>query len=585
MAAVKGVFDMVRSSGDTVLKSDGSGGGGYWSPKSWFNDPYALLDSMGLGYKSHPSSLSYETLNQMGEKNVVVTAIVQTRINQVASFCQPQRNKYSIGFKVQHRDNKRKLTYGEKQYAKELESNVTNLGPDRDKERGSFETFARKTIRDRLVYDQMCVEKIPKRSGKPHSMWALDAATIRVATPSNKRGGPLNKHEQRVKPSYVQVVDGTIINEYTRDELMFRVANPRTNIKVQGYGFSELEMLINTITSHLWAEEWNRKVFSQGSTIKGLLNIKGNINAQHLEAFKRQWITQVSGVTNAWKTPVVNSDDVQWIPLQPSNNDMGYQQWMEYLIKIACAVYLVDPAEINFDTRAGVGNSPMFMTTNEAQQKMSKDRGLQPLLRFFQNAINEEYIWEIDDNFEFLFVGLDSQSEAQAIELRMKEGQSYKTLNEIRQEADELPPVEGGDMVMNPTFVGWKQQQQAAQQQAAAGAAGGMPGGAPGGGAPAPGAGGVPPGQGREMFENLFNQGGKPGKPKQFGSAERNFGGRIERDMETPPAKPSPDDDQNTDEEHLSREDGSDIWEESIHASDSYEDDLQKAMDAFNDLG
>lgn len=584
---VKHLAEQVAAMGNWGLSKSYTEGGGntqYGIPKSWFNDPYAMLDSMGLGYRSSPSGLSYETLKQMSEKNVIIAAILQTRLNQVASFCQPQRNKYSIGFKVQHRDPSHKLSKSEKEYVKKLERFVLNMGMERDPERDSFEMWTRKVVRDRLVYDQLTSEKVLRNNGKPHSIFAVPADTIRIAAPRNRKGSPLTKWEIESTPKYVQVIDGNIVNEYTRKEFIFKTANPRTDIRTFGYGLSELELLINTVTSHLWAEEWNRKVFSQGSTVKGILNLKGNIPQAQMEAFKRMWMTQVSGVSNAWRTPVMNSEEMQWIPLQPSNNDMGYQQWLEYLIKIACAVYLIDPAEINFDTRSGVGNQPMFMTTNEAQQKVSKDRGLQPLIRFVQNVVNEEIIWEIDENYEFLFVGMDARTESEAIELRLKELGAYKTLNEVRREADELPPVENGDVVMNPVYIGYLQQKQMQAGQQPPGGMPGMPGGAPGEGADQPG----PPPSQKESFENLF---GAPGAPPKAGAPEARLGKRIGQELQRGGHSGDDDEEMLPDEESLSRDESSDDWEETIHASmpefrlqqlhRKLSGDLKKALDAF----
>src|SRR5690606_2658223 len=102
---------------------------------------------------------------------------------------------------------------------------------------------------------------------------------------------------------YVQVINNEITAYYTSEELAFGTSNPRTDLYVGGYGFSELEMLIHQVTSHLWAEEYNSRFFSQGGTTKGILNLKGNANApispHQLDAFKRQWISQVSGMTGA----------------------------------------------------------------------------------------------------------------------------------------------------------------------------------------------------------------------------------------------------------------------------------------------
>ncbi len=497
-------------------------------PKSWFTDPFALLDSLGLGFKSSPSGLSYETLRQMSEHSVVVSAIIQTRVHQVASFTTPQRNKYSIGYHIAHKDKNRRLSEGEINFIKDLERFMQRCGYDKNPDRDDLETHTKKIVRDRLMYDQMTTEVVSKYNGKPHSFYVAPAATIRLASPKKRKGTPLKPEEKKKAAKYVQLVDGVLVNSYTHEELAFSIANPRTDLRAWGYGYSELEMLIKTVTSHLWAEEWNRKAFSQGSTTKGILNLKGNIPPQQLDAFKRQWLAQVSGVSNAWRTPVVNSnEEIQWIDLQGTNDEMGYMEWMNYLIKIACACYLIDPAEINFDMRTGARSKPMFMGNNEAQQKMSQDRGLRPLLRHVQNHYNKHIISRIDDDYEFEYVGIDAKTEEQAIELRLKELQSYKTLNEVR-EAEQLPPVEDGDVVPNPTYIGWRNQKQmmAMQgQQMGAGQGDGQEPGAPGG-VPGFDAGGQPPGKEEKdaqasMMGELGEKGPKRKKRKRRADRHR----------------------------------------------------------------
>ncbi len=57
----------------------------------------------------------------------------------------------------------------------------------------------------------------------------------------------------------------------------------------------------------------------------------------------------LAGVGNAWKTPILNADDgVEWVSMQSNNRDMEYNEWMNFLLKLACAMFLMDPAEVNF---------------------------------------------------------------------------------------------------------------------------------------------------------------------------------------------------------------------------------------------
>jgi len=459
--------------------------------KTWYVDPFQVMDSLGTGYRQTPGVVTYDTLLQMTERDPVLAAINQTRISQVISFLRPQINKYSVGFKLYHRDEhrRRNMTDGDRRRTKRIERFLLNTGNEYNRDRDDLEAFGRKFIRDSMTWDQATFDKVrgfPVDFGKPGKLLQFNAtpsATMRIAHPKHKKGTPLSLREQRKAVRYAQVISGKIVNEYTSDELAFCVRNPRTNIDVFGYGYSENEMLLNTITAHLWAEEWNRKQFSNGATLKGLINVKGNVAPAQLESFRRQWAMQVAGVANAHKTPVLNAEGVEWFPLQLSNTEMGYQMWLEYLIKVACACHQMDPSEINFDLRGGAGVSqPMFMTTNEAQQKLSKDRGLRPILRFLATQINRHIVWEMDDRYELEFVGLDSKTEEQAIDLRIKEVGAYKTVNEVRI-ADDLKPIEGGDIVLSPIFTGNLAQQRMMAQAPQAGAPG-APGGPGGGGNP-----------------------------------------------------------------------------------------------------
>jgi intein/homing endonuclease len=302
-------------------------------PKSWFSDPFAVLDSVGMGYRNSPTYLNYDTLRQVAERDTYVAPIILTRIGQVGTFARVQPNKYSVGFLVRPRfgDKKRRLSQSEKDRCDQLTMTLLNTGNHYNLGRDGLRQFIAKFVRDSLTYDQACFESVRTRGGGIHSFNAVDSSTIRTATPKQLKGTPPHLRDLKKDIRYVQVINAQRTAEFTLDEMAFCVRNPRSGIKTYGYGFPEIETLITTITSHLWAEEWNRRMFSQGSTVKGLLNVKGNVQPLQFEAFKRMWHSQVAGVQNAWKTPMLNSEEVQWIPMQLSNTEMGYQMWMEYL--------------------------------------------------------------------------------------------------------------------------------------------------------------------------------------------------------------------------------------------------------------
>lgn len=441
-------------------------------PKAVTENPFLLLDA--LGYKDSPSSISYNTLKQMAVKDAVIASIITTRINQVSNFTKPSRfSKDGLGFEIKTRDPNKVPDKKEKDIILAIELFLENCGFDDDNNRDSFDDFVRKVIRDSLTYDQCAFEIVSDKLGRPASFYAVDAASIRFATekfvPSVFMEISEPKKNQEVK--WVQVIDNMVVSWFTNNELAFGVRNPRSDINVEPYGFSELEQLIHQITSHLYAEEYNKRYFSQGGTTKGILNVKTSLtnpaSLEQFEAFKRQWKAQVSGMTGAWKTPVISAPEgLEYISVNQSNREMEFEKWMNYLINIACAVFQIDPAEVNFPNNGGVGGTGggVFEGGNEARLKNSKDKGLRPLLRFLESLINKFLISRFSNEYTFNFVGIDAKTDKEKVDLDAQAVKVYKTVNEIRKEHD-MESIDSGDVILDPSYINMVNQAKMMEQQ------------------------------------------------------------------------------------------------------------------------
>lgn len=426
-------------------------------PKGLLYDPFALIDQ--LGFRDRPTGLTYMTLRQMAKKVPVYTAILQTRVNQVSSFGQRQKDKREAGFGIVLRDDKATPTKQDRFRMQQLEDWLLQTGTAWAPGRDDFRTFLRKITRDSLVLDQCCFEIVRNRKGQPAEFYAMDAGTVRIA--DVPMGGKQDPNQVR----YVQVYDEVIISEFAAHEMCFGVRNPRTDIKANGYGFSDLEILINVVTASLWAFQYNQNFFKQGTAAKGVLNFKGSVPDKKIDAFRRQWQMMIAGVSNAHRTPMTNVDDVQWIDMHTDNQKMGYADWMDWLTKIICAVAQFDPAEINFNYGNSGQGGQMFATPVEAKLKNSKDRGLKPLLSDIAHWINVYLIWPQDPYFEFKFLGLDAKSTDQAVDLAKKRSEFIMTVDELRAEED-LPPLPdgAGEVILNPVWLQNKQATQMAEQ-------------------------------------------------------------------------------------------------------------------------
>lgn len=454
------------------------------SSKAFFIDP--LQFNANLGYKDKPFSLTYTTLKRMS-RVPVINSIIKTRKNQIADFAEPQENRYSTGFIVRKKpkigeSGTVEMDRKDKRIAYAITDFLLKGGSEDTWMADDFDTFIRKIVEDSLIYDQMTFELIRNRRGQLERFVATDAATFRMSDSYydkdydnvyfKRNGADVWKNRQdwgrKVNgyyPAYVQVYQNMKVNDFYPWELCFGIRNPSSSIYANGYGCSELEELINVVTSLLWGDEYNRRFFSQGSAPKGLLRIKGVNNEAALQQFKQQWQSMITGVMQAWKTPVVEAD-VDWIDLQKNNRDMEYSNWMEYLIKLACAVYSIDPSEIGWDISRGEGSRGLFESSQEQRLKHSKDKGLYPLLKFIQRKINRYIVEQINPEFEFQFVGLNGLTIEEELKMDIDKLNAFMTVNEIR-EKYELKPLEYGEQPNNPTYVSVMQQEKMRQQQEA----------------------------------------------------------------------------------------------------------------------
>lgn len=430
--------------------------------KSMLTDPLDVAST--FGYKEKPFQLSFEVLRAMG-KVPLATATIGTRKTQAKAFCDPQRDKYSTGFVIDKRNKWRasekdkKLTTADQKKVEYITEFILSCGSSSNFwHADTFEVFIGKLVEDALTLDQATFEVIRDRIGRPIEFFATDGGTYRIADTFGQEENESNKDVEEIKgykPAYVQVYQGKVHNQFYPWELCFGVRNPSTNIRTNGYGEGELEILMNTVTSILNSDAYNSNFFKVGSNPKGIIAYSGNINQNTLDNFRQQWQAQVAGVQNAFKTPIINADKINWISTHVPNKDMEFAKFQDFLIKLFCAVFLIDPSEIGFPmSGSSEGNKGLGGDGGTKEKlKYSKDKGLKPLMKNIQYWLNKYIVWQIDPEFEFRFVGLeDAEDQATELDEDVKRVGSYMTVNEIRAKHN-LDPIEGGDNILNPVFM------------------------------------------------------------------------------------------------------------------------------------
>jgi len=420
-------------------------------------DPYDHANAMmmnsyeGSGKKYYFEEAQTDKLNVQALQNLskhhIVSSIIGSRINQCAEFAQYSPDE-DLGYKIVLKDEHEELTDDDRENIKAINRFLQQCGSSIEDYELTFESFIRQIIRDSLIYDQACFEIVKNRKGQISRFMPVDATTIKKAPLTKEEVARGRRDADGIK--YVQVINNKVVAEYKQDELCFGVRRPRSEIKSKGYGYSELFELYGVLNNLFNAETYNAANFTNGINANGIIAIKSKMNPKLFRSFRREFYQMLNGVGNAKRTPLIQLDpdekeDISSINLQPSNREMEYDTWVNYLIKITCSVYQIDPAEIGFVFGNESQNSSLFGTDPSARVLMGKEKGLRPLVRSLQSWINRYIIDQIDDRYKLVFTGLDSVSLMDKMKLEQHK-MTYMTLNEIRTYHD-LPELEDGDIL------------------------------------------------------------------------------------------------------------------------------------------
>lgn len=428
----------------------------------WIDD---MQISINGDWFERPGSFSFDTMRAMVEGTPILNAVIMTRQRQVARFCRPQRDGKGLGFKIASKEKTENIDESEKQAMKLLESFILNSGWEtrprhrQRLKRDNFTGLMSKLVRDSLTMDSAAIETEWKRDKSLglDGLYAVDGSTIRLCTEEGYRG------EDEIFA--LQVIQGNIRTHYTYDNLIYVPRNPRTDVIAGGYGLAETETLIKVVTGFLNAFNYNTSFFDKNAIPKGVLNLYGSYADEDIAAFKRYWNGMVKGINNAWALPVMVSKDqesaAKWESFGDQASEVMFSKWMTFLASMICAVYGIAPDEINFESFTS-GTSSLSGSDTEEKLSFSKDKGLLPLLAYFEGLISEYVVSEFSDKYEFQWTGLDEESD----ERKFEREKLSSTVNEMRAvDGKEAISEPWGDAPLNPALIGaWQQGQQQGQE-------------------------------------------------------------------------------------------------------------------------
>jgi hypothetical protein len=289
-----------------------------------------------------------------------------------------------------------------------------------------------------LVIDALAIFPQPTVGGDLYGLQILDGATIKPLI--DDRG----MRPMAPAPAYQQILygfprsefsansdDPAADGEFTADDLVYGVRNRRTT---SVYGFSPVERALPLADIYLRRQQWIRAEYTDG-VIPDLMfttDAEWGTNPDLLRAYENILNDDLAGQTEQRKR-------ARLLPsgLSPITNE-GYGEKFkdtldDYLITSICGHFGVQPSEIGFAPKGGLGGSGY----EEGRAENAEALGIQPLANWYSKMLtNLSYAYlGMPRELEFkLMTSKRMDNEANARKSQIEVTSAGKTINERRSE-------------------------------------------------------------------------------------------------------------------------------------------------------
>ena len=253
--------------------------------------------------------ITAEQLRGLAEYDVL-SSVIETRKDQLCM----------LKFAIKYRDKKKKADARCDKIKDFLRF------PDREH---TWEDWLRMILHDMLVIDAATIYPRMDRGGKMYSLDPVDGATImRLIDDSGRTPADPDA-------AYQQILKGVAAAQYTRDELIYRPRNMRTN---RLYGYSPVEQIVMTINISLRRQLEQLSYYTQGNVPNLIFQVPADWDIDQVKDFQTWWDSVNSGATKH-NGKFVPNGVAPYETKTPPLKDL-YDEW---LARVVCYVFSVSP--------------------------------------------------------------------------------------------------------------------------------------------------------------------------------------------------------------------------------------------------
>jgi SPP1 gp7 family putative phage head morphogenesis protein len=313
----------------------------------------------------------------------------------------------------------------------------------------TWDEWLRMLLEDLFVIDAPTVYPRMTLGGGLYALEPIDGSTIKRVIDGTGRT-PLPP-----EVAYQQIIKGVPAVDYSRDELIYKPRNVRTN---RVYGYSPVEQIMMTVNIALRRQVSQLQYYSEGSTPDMILSVPETWNPDQTRQFKEWWDAMLSGNTATRRGTMFVPNGVAPINTKEGMLKDEYDEW---LARIICYAFSLPVQSLVKE---------MNRATAETAVQTAKEEGLAPIMQWVKNLV-DYLIWKYWGARDLNFVWRDEKT-PDALE-QAKIDQIYLTAGVLMD--DEVRDRLG----LEPLSAEQRAQQAEAKMTAAQGAMGGKKEGEP----------------------------------------------------------------------------------------------------------
>lgn len=387
-------------------------------------------------YLSKPG-VPFVSLRMLSRTVEVIQAIHRTRNRQVLRFSQRSQKDDVVGWRLRALDPNAQLGPEHEGFLKWLSDWLENGGDEdsalkrRRLGRQDFRRFLGLLVDDALTLDHACVETVPFREGNGLSAFFMrDSSTFYLSrTFGDADEDDIYAYQDMIRTAGRQT-------PFTYEELAIFQRNLSTDVERVGYGYSELESTLDTIGNILHAMAFTREGLDNNAIPRGILLLSGQYTPAQMQQFRTAWQSKLRGVQNAHALPVLQSNgqqgQAQYLTTNGQMSEMAFVKWIALQASVGCAIYGMDPVEINMESFAVSGRGALGGDDTTERLAASRDKGLAPFLADIESFTRAELISRWVPWATFGFCGIDPGD----LKARDEATKRMQTVDELRQSLD-----------------------------------------------------------------------------------------------------------------------------------------------------